>query len=469
MKTVVVLLTFLLAAPVFAGDEQYKLGPDSMRQEGVPCGKVTKFDFRGKIFSGTARDYWVYVPAQYDGEKPACVMVFQDGYGYVDVNRGFRVPIVFDNLIHKGQMPVTIGVFINPGRLIDPPSNAPGAASNRNFEYDSLSDLYARFLMEEILPEVGKQYKLTDDPECRAICGMSSGGICAFTVAWQRPDAFRKVLSHVGSFTNIRGGHAYPSLIRSTENKPIRVFLQGGSNDLDNEYGNWWLANLQMEAALKFKKYDYKFAGGTGKHSGKHGGSILPDSLRWLWRKPDAQPTAENQQQIQEVLDSVIKKCKAKGRNPGHGFPVLKTAQAILKLKDRIPEMRAADPQTAQVAALLHDIGGGGAANAKPGAVITRDILKEMKYDPAAARRIERIVETHHVTNNVTVGVDDSPEWYVVLVADTPAVVRLFASASAPNAPAVDEKVLLQKINERIAQLKEQLAKQQRSAETSPE
>ena len=292
MRTACILLILLLAAPLFAGDEEYKPGPDSMRQEGVPRGTVTKSDWRSKVFPGTVRDYWVYVPAQYDGTKPACVMVFQDGQGYVNVgeNRDFRVPVVFDNLIHKGEMPVTIGIFINSGRLVDPPPKDPKAASNRNLEYDSLSDRYARFLLEEILPEVGKRYKLTDDPECRAICGMSSGGICAFTVAWQRPDAFRKVLSHVGSFTNIRGGHVYPSLIRSTPNKPIRVFLQGGSNDLDNQYGNWWLANQQMAAALKFKQYDYKFVGGTGKHSGKHGGAILPDSLRWLWREPEPKP-----------------------------------------------------------------------------------------------------------------------------------------------------------------------------------
>jgi len=278
------ILVLLLAVSALAGDEEYKLGPDSMRQEGVPKGTVTKEAWRSKIFPGTVRDYWVYVPVQYDGQKPACVMVFQDGQAYVHETGDFRVPIVFDNLIHKGQMPVTIGIFINPGHLGEESPKGHWKASNRSFEYDTLSDQYARFLMEEILPEVGRKYKLTDDPECRAIGGISSGGICAFTVAWQRPDAFRKVLSHVGSFTNIRGGHVYPALIRSTPNKPIRVFLQDGSGDLDNQYGNWWLANQEMEAALKFKKYDYQFVGGTGKHSGKHGGAILPDSLRWLWR-----------------------------------------------------------------------------------------------------------------------------------------------------------------------------------------
>lgn len=291
MRRCSLILVLFLTAPALAADDEYKLGPDSLRQEGVPKGNVTKDVWQSHVFPNTARDYWVYVPAQYDGTKPACVMVFQDGQAYVKEDGDFRVPVVFDNLIHKGQMPVTIGVFISPGVLVDPSSKESGKGSNRSFEYDTLSDQYARFLLEEILPEVAKRYKLTETPECRAICGISSGGICAFTVAWQRPDAFRKVLSHVGSFTNIRGGHVYPSLIRSTPPKPIRVFLQDGSNDLDNQFGNWWLANLEMEAALKFKQYDHQFVGGTGKHSGKHGGAILPDSLRWLWRS--AEPKAD--------------------------------------------------------------------------------------------------------------------------------------------------------------------------------
>ncbi len=197
--------------------EEYKFGPDSIRHDGVPQGTVTKHEWKSKIFAGTIRDYWVYVPKQYDPAKPACVMVFQDGHKYVDETGDFRVPIVFDNLISKGEMPVTIGMFINPGHRAETTPERPWNANNRSFEYDTLSDQYARFLLEEILPEVGKQYKLTDSAAGRAICGISSGGICAFTVAWQRPDAFSKVLSHVGSFTNIRGGHVYPALIRKTE------------------------------------------------------------------------------------------------------------------------------------------------------------------------------------------------------------------------------------------------------------
>ena len=286
----VALFAFLIVAPrlIFAVDD-YQLGPDSQRHSGVPEGKVTQHFWKSNVFADTERDYWVYVPAQYTREEPAAVMVFQDGGSYVSENGAFRVPIVFDNLIYRREMPVTIGLFINPGKI---PSKEPNKepTSNRSFEYDTLSDQYARFLLEEMLPQVAKEYQLADDASARTICGMSSGGICAFTVAWQRPDAFSKVLSHVGSFTNIRGGHVYPALIRQAEKRPIRVFLQDGSGDLDNKAGNWPLANQEMAAALKYAGYDYQFVYGDGGHNGKHGGAILPDSLRWLWRdyKPPA-------------------------------------------------------------------------------------------------------------------------------------------------------------------------------------
>ena len=266
---------------------QYKFGRDSLPQEGVPRGDIIKMPpfTNSTIFPGTVRDWWVYVPKQYDASKPACLMVFQDGGGYVSTasNATYRVPTVFDNLIAKKEMPVTIGVFINPGNVPAADREQRGR-SNRSFEYDSLGDLYAKFLIQEILPEVTKKYNITKDPEGRAIGGASSGGICAFTVAWERPDEFRKVLSHIGSFTNIRGGHNYPAMIRKTEKKPLRVFLQDGSHDLDNLHGNWPLANQEMAAALKFMNYDYQFVLGEGTHSGKHGGAILPESLRWLWQ-----------------------------------------------------------------------------------------------------------------------------------------------------------------------------------------
>ena len=289
------LLLLAVLTPALAAD--YKLGPDSLEQPGVPKGKVTEHEWTSKIFPGTVRKYWIYVPAQYDAKKPACVMVFQDGGAYVSLFRAtregqkkrpsdFRVPVVFDNLIHKKEMPVTIGIFINPG-VVPAAQKGQEPRRNRSFEYDTLSDQYARFLEKEILPEVGKHYNLRQDAAGRAICGISSGGICAFTVAWQRPDLFSKVLSHVGSFTNIRGGDVYPGLVRKTPRKPIRVFLQDGSHDLDNLFGSWPLANQQMAAALKFAKYDYKFVYGDGGHNGNHGGAILPESLRWLWRLQD--------------------------------------------------------------------------------------------------------------------------------------------------------------------------------------
>jgi enterochelin esterase-like enzyme/predicted dehydrogenase len=263
--------------------DDYKLGPDSQEQPDVPKGKVTKHSWTSTIFPGTVRDYWIYVPAQYDAKQPACIMVFQDGGSYVDPKGSFRVPIVFDNLIHKKEMPVTIGLFINPGVVPAATTNGKPRA-NRSFEYDTLSDQYVRFLEKEMLPAVAKDYNLRTDAAGRAICGISSGGICAFTAAWERPDLFSKVLSHVGSFTNIRGGDVYPGIVRKTERKPIRVFLQDGSGDLNNLFGSWPLANQQMAAALKFAGYDYKFVYGDGAHNGRHGGAILPDSLRWLWR-----------------------------------------------------------------------------------------------------------------------------------------------------------------------------------------
>jgi enterochelin esterase-like enzyme len=268
----------------FAPLEVYSTHADGVERPDVPKGKLTQQSkWESRIFAGTTRDWWVYVPAQSKAEELACVMVFQDGGGYKDF-----VPTVFDNLIAKKEMPPTVGIFLNPGTFAD-------GRSNRSFEYDTLSDQYARFLLEEILPEVEKTVRLRHDPESRAIAGISSGGICSWTVAWERPEEFRKVLSWVGSFTNIasgpsrrEGGHNYEALIRKTPRKPIRAFLQDGAHDLDNANGNWPLANQQMAKALAFAGYDYRFVFGQGFHSNKHGRAILPDSLRWLWR--DHQP-----------------------------------------------------------------------------------------------------------------------------------------------------------------------------------
>lgn len=270
--------------PTTASDD-YTLGPDSQPQAGVPKGHIEgPFVWKSEVFANTFRRYWIYVPAQYDPAKPAALMVFQDGHKYVNTEEEYRVPVVFDNLIHKGQMPVTIALFVNPGHNSEQFPEQRWRESNRANEYDALGEQYAQLLIDELIPELGRKYKLTTDPEGRALCGASSGGICAFTAAWERPDYFRKVISHIGSFVSIRGGHVYPTLVRQAAKRPIRVFLQDGSNDLDNRWGNWPLANQQMAAALKFRGYDYRFEYGDGAHTGKHGGALLPDALRWLWR-----------------------------------------------------------------------------------------------------------------------------------------------------------------------------------------
>ena len=286
----------VLAAPLYAQETtpkltltqmpEPKLGPDSMVNPRIDKGQVIDFVFASsKVFPGTSRKIHLYIPAQYDAKKETAVMVFQDGHTYVNPNGDFRVTTVFDNLIAVGDMPPVIGIFIDPGHKGAEKSESSWKNNNRSIEYDTLSADYATFLIDEILPLVGKDYNLTKDPELRAICGTSSGGICAWTVAWERPDAFRKVASSIGSFTNIRGGDAYPGLIRKTEKKPIRGFFQEGINDLDNEHGNWPLGNMAMEAALKFKGYDHKYIWGHGAHSGKQMGAIFPDAMRWLWRK----------------------------------------------------------------------------------------------------------------------------------------------------------------------------------------
>jgi gluconolactonase len=296
------LILFLTVFPARASDN-YALGPDSQAHEGVPHGEVIQYSWVSKIFPGTQRDYWVYVPKQYDPAKPACVMVFQDGAGYVKENGSWRVPIVFDNLIHKKEMPVTIGIFINPG-VVPAASDNGLPRFNRSFEYDGLGDQYARFLLEEILPEVGKNYNLARDGNSRAIAGASSGAICAFTAAWERTEEFSRVFSTIGTYVGLRGGNNYPTLVRKTEPKPIRVFLQDGSNDLNIYGGNWFLANQEMLSALQFAGYDVKYEWGDGGHTSKHGGAILPDALRWLWRDYPApvRPANPSQQPVMNVL-----------------------------------------------------------------------------------------------------------------------------------------------------------------------
>jgi enterochelin esterase-like enzyme len=297
------LSTAACAAPL---DEVYKLGPDSQVQPGVPQGKVTPWaQLPSAAYPGTLHDYCVYVPAQYDPATPAALMIFQDGQAFVRLNGDYRVPTVFDNLIYRREIPVTIAVFINPGRKPEQPVASPSdwgdKTTNRPQEYNALDDKYARVIVDELLPVLAKDYNLSTNPNDRAIGGASSGAIAAFTVAWHRPTHFSKVLSTIGSFTNLRGGHVYPDLIRQTEKKPIRIFLQDGANDnravrgegptaTYNPERDWHAQNRKMVTALTEKGYDVNFTWGIGTHSNKQGGAILPEMLRWLWRdypRPD--------------------------------------------------------------------------------------------------------------------------------------------------------------------------------------
>ncbi|MFM8579667.1 MAG: alpha/beta hydrolase-fold protein [Planctomycetaceae bacterium] len=275
---------------------QWTPHPLAAPREDVPKGRIeTLRPFESKIFPGTVRDWSVYVPAQCTAEKPAALMVFQDGHDYVKPEGRWRVPIVFDNLIANGTMPPTVAVFLDPGHdTTKEKPQTPWKNSNRSLEYDSLGDRYARFLIEEILPEVEKLQPISDDPAMRAIGGASSGGICALTVAWERPDAFGRVFSTIGSFTGLRGGNAYPAIVRKTEPRPIRVYIADTSGDIDNQFGSWPLANRQMAAALAYMGYDHRFDWAEGyAHDSFHASQIFPDALEWLWREGPSAPRVD--------------------------------------------------------------------------------------------------------------------------------------------------------------------------------
>jgi enterochelin esterase-like enzyme len=278
-------------------DVYYKLAPDAIPQEGVPTGEIRgPFVLPSKVYPGTQHTYWVYVPAQYDPAVPASLMIFNDGHAFLAPQGDIRAPVVLDNLIFRREIPVMIGVFINPGRRPDQPEPNPhhwgDQDTNRVTEYNTLDDKYARVIVDELLPVLYKQYNLSKDPERHGIGGSSSGAIAAFTVAWERPNVFRKVLSNVGSFTNIRGGNAYPDIILNTPRKPLRVFLADGRNDhRDPEPGarydparDWFLQNVRMERALTEKGYDVNYTWGIQRHGQAMLRTVFPEMMRWLWR-----------------------------------------------------------------------------------------------------------------------------------------------------------------------------------------
>ena len=286
------------APPVPNPNSQYRLGPDSMAQEGVPKGEIRgPFTLPSSVYAGTQHTYWVYVPAQYDAALPASLMIFQDGQAFKNEEGDLRAQNVMDNLIYRREIPVMIGVFINPGRTPEQPEPNPrewgDRTTNRPTEYNTPDDKYARVITEELMPVLHKEYNISKDPEQHGIGGASSGAIAAFAVAWERPNEFRKVLSIVGSFVNLRGGHVYPERVLESAKKPIRIFLCDGRNDnrgmgrggaAYDEKRDWFFQNVRLLKALTQKGYDVTYSWGMNLHGQKFGGAIMPEMMRWLWR-----------------------------------------------------------------------------------------------------------------------------------------------------------------------------------------
>ena len=261
--------------------EPYKMTGDSLRQDGIPQGELLEaFLPNSTVYPDVHHDYWIYIPAQYRKSEPAALMIFLDGLSYVN---GANAAIVLDNLIAKGNLPITVALFVDPG---DKGPGIPiyGGNDNRSVEYDSIDDTYARFLESDLLPHASQVCSITDDPDLRLICGVSSGGLAAFATAWNRPDLFRKVISHSGSFTAIRGGEIFPTLIRREPKKPLRIWLSVGKKDLDVVFGNWRIANEYMASSLEYRGYDYQFHLSEGSHNLQFPASVLPETLRWMFR-----------------------------------------------------------------------------------------------------------------------------------------------------------------------------------------
>lgn len=308
-------VALIAAAIIMAGSSAAGAAPPPPQPpaKGAPSQLLGPFELHSRVYPGTVRRYWVYVPADYDPAQPPNLLLFQDGQRAVNPSGTLRVPAVLDELIRQRAIPSTLGIFVTPGhRGTHYPGNlGMNNPDHRAEEYDSLSDDYARLTLDELLPTVAKRWRFTNDPKRRVVGGTSSGAMAAWTVAWRHPDAFGNVLSFIGSYTSIGlklnrdgtpltyGGDAYPGLIRKSPIKPLRIFLQDGRNDLDNEHGNWFLSNQQMLKALEWAnghaelqgevgpRYDINHVWTDGTHSDTDAGSLLADALRWVWRDVD--------------------------------------------------------------------------------------------------------------------------------------------------------------------------------------
>jgi enterochelin esterase family protein len=310
---------YMVAGAKFGGRlDVPAFGPMSYLQPRVPSGTLSgKIEHTSKIYDGMKSEYWVYVPSEYDAKTPAALMIFQDGEGYTHREGNNPALNAIDNLIAQKKIPVMICVFINPGDIADSPGTPTYnfvkrysdqwhrtlKDSMRSTLYDTVSDRYARFLRDEILADVEAKYNIRKDAYSRGITGLSSGGICSFNAAWQMPEQFSRVITWIGSFTAIQwkedpaiadGGQDYPEKILREPHRNIRVWLEDGANDQENDrYGSWPLANLRMANALHLKGYDFHFSFTQGTHNSAGGAAEFPEEMMWLWRDYDPAQTAQ--------------------------------------------------------------------------------------------------------------------------------------------------------------------------------
>jgi len=277
-------------------------GPDSYARAGVPQGKLTgPLELESKIYAGMKANVWYYVPAQWDGTTPLPVQIWNDGQQFTGPRpTQWRVLETLDNLFAQKKIPLMASVFVQPG--------AGPASNQRSVEYDTMDDTYTRYLLEEILPEIGKHVRLRQDGYSRAIAGLSSGGICSFNAAFLKPGEFSRVLTWIAAYfaiqstsTHPAGGAEYPIIVRKEPKHNIRVWMQDGAEDLENRPGSLPMANIEMANSLKMQGYDYHFSFGVGTHSQAQGAAELPESLVWLWRGYD--PAKTSQEYLQDPAE----------------------------------------------------------------------------------------------------------------------------------------------------------------------
>ncbi len=282
---------------VAAADQASTYVPPLLKPEDILPGEIKQCQFNtSQIFPGTVRDVTVFIPAQYDGSKPVCVYVKTDGYRPNEKT-------MLETMIAGKEMPVTVGVFVRPGEVPAPMQGTLGRR-NRDFEYDGVSDNNVRFLVDELLPFIAKEFNLnlSTDGNDRCMAGGSSGGIAALTAAWNRPDAFSRVYAASGSWVAFRGGHEFPTMMRKFEAKPIRAFLTTATRDMENAAGDWYLLDLEMDKALKFSGYDYQFRVIDGRHVAGYA-EHWQEAMAYLWKGwPERVQAGPSSPRAQEIL-----------------------------------------------------------------------------------------------------------------------------------------------------------------------